>query len=109
MVRVAFPCRLKGLSEARTENRASDSLNSVTVGSILDSSSSKRLAVCPYFKMVLWNRRSSLDVVRRWNSCSLGSHHCSFRGKRYKFKPCFGGVRVVWICPNVAGLPNEEI
>jgi len=72
---------------------------------VLDSATAKALAVCPYFKTVLWNRCSSLDAVRRWNSCSLGSHHCSFHGKRYKFKPCFGGVRVVWVCPNVVGLP----
>lgn len=82
----------------------------IVVGSVIsDRVLAHRLAVCPFMKRVLWNRRSSLDVFGVWNSCSLGSHHCSSRGRRLKFKPCFGGVRVVWVCPDVVGLPDVEI
>ena len=75
---------------------------------VLDSIAAKALAVCPFLKRVLWNRCSSLDIFRLWNLCTLSSQHCPFHGRRYKFRPCFGGCRIVWACPQIIGLPDLE-
>jgi len=75
---------------------------------VLDSIAAKALAVCPFLKRVLWNRCSSLDTFRTWNLCTLSFQHCPFRGLRYKFRPCFGGCRIVWACPQIIGLPDLE-
>jgi len=84
-------------------------LSNVEINSILDSASGKRLAECPFLKKVLFNRSSSLDVVHFWNMCSMDNEHCDFHGRKLRFKPCFSGVRVCWLCPKLVGLPNEEI
>jgi hypothetical protein len=72
---------------------------------VLDSLTAKTLAVCPYIKKVSFSRGSSPYVHHFWNMCSLTRKHCSSHGKRYKFKPCFGGCRVAWVCPELVGLP----
>jgi hypothetical protein len=80
----------------------------IELGKILTRADSHRLVDCPYFKRILFSRERSPDVVHLWNLCSLDKRHCDFHGCRLKFKPCFAGVRVVWICPKTIGLPNME-
>jgi hypothetical protein len=82
-------------------------LSIAEIDSVLDRVVSKRLAVCPYFKRVLFSRECSPDVVHLYNLCCLDREHCSSHGRRLKFKPCFAGVRVVWVCPKVVGFPLE--
>lgn len=76
----------------------------VSAGLVLDTVSAKRLAACPFFKRVLFSRESSPDVCHLWNLCSLDAGHCDSHGRKLRFKPCFAGVRVAWICPKFVGL-----
>lgn len=88
------------LSVARSFSGGVCSPSSETVseiGSILDLKLAHRLVICPYFKRVY-----------SCNFCSLTKEHCGFGGRRYKFKPCFAGVRVSWICSELVGLPDFE-
>lgn len=80
----------------------------IEINSVLDNASAQRLVVCPYFKRVLFSRECSPSVVSSWNMCSLTREHCGFHGRRLKFRPCFAGVRVVWICSMLVGLPDVE-
>lgn len=42
--------------------------------------------------------------------CSLDSGSaCLYNGKRVRFKAHFSGFEVVWVCPNLVGLPNSEV
>ena len=86
--------------------RFSDS--QIVVGSVLDKVSSERLVICPYHKRVVFSRESSPSVQKYCNLCSLDGEICSVRGRRFKFKPCFDGVRVSWLCSKLVGLPNPE-
>jgi len=73
-----------------------------------DRAFAHRLAVCPYLRQVLFTLPSNLDDFRCYNVCSLDKLHCDFRGCRLKFKPCFDGVRVAWVCPKLVGVSVEE-
>lgn len=74
--------------------------NSVTVGFVCDVVDKERLAFCPYFERVFFNRFSSRGVSRTWNKCCLDSGHCDFHGRRVRFKPHFDGTcTIVWVCP----------
>jgi hypothetical protein len=82
---------------------------SIVVSSVLDRAVGKRLAVCPYFKSVLFSRESSPSVQRFWNMCDLDKSHCATRGKCLKFESCgIDSLRVSWICSKVVGLPFLE-
>jgi hypothetical protein len=86
----------------------SSNKSNVAIDSVLDSESARRLAVCQYFKRVLFSVASHYPYCRAWNQCSLDREHCDFHGRRFKFKPCHGGVRVVRMCSKLVGLPDEE-
>jgi len=81
----------------------------VVVGSVLDMASAQRLVVCPYFKRVVFSREWCPNIHHFWKMCCLDKEHCDFHGRRLKFKPCFAGVRVAWVCPKAIGLPNLEM
>ena len=86
--------------------RCSDS--PIVVGSVIsDRAYAHRLAVCLFIRKVLFSRASLPDVVHFWNMCCMDKAHCGSGGRRLKFKPCFGGVCVAWVCPKVVGLPLE--
>lgn len=85
------------------------SSSQVVVGSVLGKVCGSRLAVCPHVKRVLFSLESFPNVYHSENVCSLDKEHCSSHGRRLKFSPCFGGVRVAWVCPKLVGLPNAEI
>lgn len=78
------------------------SFNSL-IGEIVD----KRLVVCPYFKRVLFSRACSPEIFHSWCMCSLDKSHCDSHGRCLKFKPCFGGVCVAWVCSKLVGLPSD--
>jgi len=81
----------------------------LSVGSVFsDRDFAHRLAVCPYFRQTLYNLTSNLYDFRCWNMCDLDKKHCDFRGCRLKFKPCFDGVRVAWVCPKLVDVSVEE-
>jgi len=80
----------------------------IEIGSIFVDAVGKRLAVCPYFKSVLFSRESSPSVQRFWNMCDLDKSHCATCGKCLKFESYgIDSLRVVWVCPKVVGLPLE--
>ena len=82
-------------------------LSGVDLGIAVDSVISDRklahkLAVCPFFEHV---RYSSLDAFRLWNLCRLDFGLCGSCGRRYKFKPRFVGLYVIWVCPKLCPKP----
>jgi len=82
-------------------------LSSVRINSVLDVVSAHRLAVCPHFKRVLFSRACSPSTFHSWNMCFVDKSHCDSHGRCLKFSPCFAGVRVVWICGKLVGLPFD--
>ena len=82
--------------------------SNAAIDSVFDSGSAQCLAVCPFFKRVLFSVPSHYPYCKAWNQCSLDREHCDFHGRRFKFKPCLGGVRVVWMCSKLVGLPDLE-
>jgi hypothetical protein len=69
---------------------------------VFDDVVGKRLAVCPFFKRVLFSRGNSPYSYNCWNMCFLDKGHCGSGGKRLKFAS-YGvdSLRVVWICPRI--------
>lgn len=86
--------------------RAGFSSSQVVVDSfVFDSVTGKRLAVCPFFKTVLFSRESSPSVVHLWNLCSLSKEHCDFHGRRLKFSSYgMDSLKVCWVCPKIVDL-----
>jgi hypothetical protein len=85
-------------------------IESVVVGSVIaDKAEAHRLAVCLFFKRVFVTESSfSEGFHRSQNLCTLEGGSCGSCGNRLKFKSCFDGCRVVWVCPKVIGLPELE-
>jgi hypothetical protein len=82
----------------------------VLLGSVIvDKAEAHRLAVCLFFKRGFVTESSfSEGFSRSRNLCSLDGGFCGSCGRRLKFKPCFGGCRVVWVCDKLVGLPELE-
>jgi hypothetical protein len=82
----------------------------VLLGSVIaDKAERARLIVCPYFKRAIVDESSfSEGFSRSRNLCSFDGGFCGSCGHRLKFKPCFDGCRVVWVCPKTVGLPDLE-
>ena len=84
-------------------------VESVYLGDVLDRLSAERLASCQFYKLVSFSRECSPNVYCSWGMCGLDRGHCGSCGKRLRFKLCFDGFHVVWVCDKLVGLPDLEV
>jgi hypothetical protein len=76
----------------------------LVVGSLVDKVTKSRMAGCSFAKSVGF--RCGVPCYL----CSLGSGSaCLYNGRHVRWKAHFSGFEVVWVCPKLVGLPNEEM